>query len=207
MYTCILFVYLKFHVEYFNSLVKSDILTEKKEVFPMKKFIVGLIVGLILATSSSVFAANPIKLIVNGNEIHPDVPPQIVDGRTLVPARALAEALGANVEWDGANNAVVVKSSTTPTLKNDIIKENIEGGANMDGWLRTRELVEKYKITAGEGSKEFFINGNKKVAFFPISKINGSYQVNTNIGKINILVKNNLYYFNEQELKDLGVID
>ena len=74
----------------------------------MRKFISGLIVGLILATTTLVFAANPIKLIVNGNEIHPDVPPQIIDGRTLVPARALAEALGAQVDWDGANNAVVV---------------------------------------------------------------------------------------------------
>lgn len=37
-----------------------------------------------------------------------DVPAQIVDGRTLVPARAVAEAFGCSVDWDGANSAVII---------------------------------------------------------------------------------------------------
>ncbi len=86
----------------------------------MKKFFIGLIIGLILATTTFAFAESPIiKLIVNGKEIQCDVPPQIVDGRTMVPARFLAEALGAKVEWDAANNAVIVTggvyAGATPT--------------------------------------------------------------------------------------------
>lgn len=37
-----------------------------------------------------------------------DVPPQIVDERTLVPIRAVAEALGAQVEWDGTKQQVLI---------------------------------------------------------------------------------------------------
>ncbi|MBE7034107.1 MAG: copper amine oxidase N-terminal domain-containing protein [Ruminococcaceae bacterium] len=37
-----------------------------------------------------------------------DVPAQIINGRTLVPARAISEALGNIVDWDGANRTVVI---------------------------------------------------------------------------------------------------
>ena len=39
-----------------------------------------------------------------------DQPPVIVEGRTLVPARAISEALDANVGWDGANSTVNIES-------------------------------------------------------------------------------------------------
>ncbi|MQL52519.1 hypothetical protein GFC01_09645 [Desulfofundulus thermobenzoicus] len=60
-----------------------------------------------LATLS--FAASPIKLIVNGQEIKPDVPPQIINDRTMVPVRWVAEALGADVQW--SNNRVIKLTS------------------------------------------------------------------------------------------------
>lgn len=72
--------------------------------------VIGLIVGFILTTTTFVLAEQPIKLIVNGKEIQSDVPPQVINGRTMVPARFLAEALGAKAEWDAANNAVIVTS-------------------------------------------------------------------------------------------------
>ena len=39
-----------------------------------------------------------------------DQPPVIVEGRTLVPARAVSEALDATVGWDGANSTVNIDS-------------------------------------------------------------------------------------------------
>ncbi len=86
----------------------------------MKKFylgiVTGLVAGLLLATATFALAADQIKLIVNGKEIQCDVPPQNIDGRMLVPARFLAEALGAAVEWDATNNAVVVTSKQDQAL-------------------------------------------------------------------------------------------
>lgn len=45
---------------------------------------------------------------VNGTEIELDVPPQLVDDRTLVPVRAVAESLNAQVEWDDATQTVII---------------------------------------------------------------------------------------------------
>lgn len=74
----------------------------------MKKFITGLITGTILATTAFAFAADPLKLKVNGKYIiFPEAPPTVINGRTMVPARPLAEALGAKVEWDAANRTVI----------------------------------------------------------------------------------------------------
>lgn len=82
--------------------------------------VVGLLVGLLVGGASFAIAGNAIKLIVNGTEVKSDVPPQVINGRTLVPARALAEALGASVSWDGANNAVVIKSGTSNLLQGTV---------------------------------------------------------------------------------------
>jgi hypothetical protein len=35
----------------------------------------------------------------DGRRVHLDVPAQVVEGRTLVPLRFIAEAFGANVDW------------------------------------------------------------------------------------------------------------
>lgn len=50
------------------------------------------------------------KMYVGTEEITLDVPPQIIDERTLVPARAVAESFGAEVEWDGDNKIVTITS-------------------------------------------------------------------------------------------------
>ena len=72
-----------------------------------KYLLIGLVTGLIMATATFALAGNPIKLIINGQEIQCDVSPQNINGRVLVPARFVAESLGASVAWDGVNNAVV----------------------------------------------------------------------------------------------------
>ena len=45
----------------------------------------------------------------NGQELALDVPPKIIDGRTMVPLRFLGEALGAEVEWIGSQRKIVVR--------------------------------------------------------------------------------------------------
>ncbi len=47
--------------------------------------------------------------IVNGQEIELDVTPQIVNGRTLVPARFVAETLDMDVQWVPKINMVIIK--------------------------------------------------------------------------------------------------
>ena len=43
-----------------------------------------------------------ITVAINGQLLETEVPPIIVEGRTMVPMRAIFEALGADVDWIGA---------------------------------------------------------------------------------------------------------
>ena len=66
----------------------------------------------VCATMSTAAAENPIRLIVNGKTIQTDVPPQMMEGRVMIPIRGVAEALGAEVKWDEENRAVMVDTKT-----------------------------------------------------------------------------------------------
>lgn len=45
-----------------------------------------------------------ISVYVNGNKVKFDVQPVLINNRTMVPLRAIFEALGANVTWDNATS-------------------------------------------------------------------------------------------------------
>lgn len=42
------------------------------------------------------------------NKITLDVPPQVINGKTLVPVRAISESLGAKVEWDDETQTIII---------------------------------------------------------------------------------------------------
>lgn len=53
---------------------------------------------------------NNIKIMVDGQIIETDVEPCIVDGRTMVPVRFIAEAFGATVKYNETTDTVEVES-------------------------------------------------------------------------------------------------
>jgi len=62
--------------------------------------------------------APPIRVTLNGENISFDQPPIMESGRTLVPLRAIFEALGAEVDWNGDTQTVTaVKDGVTVTLR------------------------------------------------------------------------------------------
>jgi len=75
--------------------------------------------------------ASDISVHINGAPITFDVPPQMIGGRTMVPMRAIFEALGAEVEWDagtqtatGTKGDTVVRltiGSTSPTVNGRVV--------------------------------------------------------------------------------------
>lgn len=65
---------------------------------------------------------------VNGKLLSLDVPPTIVEGRMLVPLRAIFEALGGSVAWDGATRTVTgTKGDTTVILQLDNNNAKVNG--------------------------------------------------------------------------------
>ena len=72
-----------------------------------KKLLVGLMTAAMLsAMPMATFAANDITVYVDDQKILFDQPPVVQSGRTLVPMRAIFEALGAEIEWIGAEKRV-----------------------------------------------------------------------------------------------------
>ncbi len=92
----------------------------------MKKLTRTLLAALLVACTVftlSAFAEDEGRVItvtLDGNPITFDVPPQLIDGRTMVPLRMIFEALGAEVTWDDATQtASGVKGDTTVKITID----------------------------------------------------------------------------------------
>jgi len=68
----------------------------------MKKMASLFLTALLLLSSAMVVtnAQNEIRVVLNGKAVEFEQPPMIISDRTMVPVRAIYEALGAEVEWD-----------------------------------------------------------------------------------------------------------
>lgn len=62
-------------------------------------------------TTTQANNSNEIKVIVNGNYITFDQKPVIENDHTLVPMRAIFEALGADVQWNNDTRSVIAEST------------------------------------------------------------------------------------------------
>ena len=71
---------------------------------------IAMLLGMGSVLYSGAFAAEPIKVVINGkNVIFPDIQPFTDEnGRTLVPVRFVSESLGCNVMWDPDTRTVSI---------------------------------------------------------------------------------------------------
>jgi hypothetical protein len=126
-----------------------------------------LVVGavmLVAILATAAFAANPVKLIVNCREIKPDVAPQIINGRTMVPVSWVAEALGAKVKWEAETRSVVIYTyisasdslSRQITLLQDALAPTAPGEA-VEKWakgIKERNGALQYAVLSPELKKQ-----------------------------------------------------
>ena len=88
-------------------------------------------------------------MTVNGTSKELDVPPMMIEDRTLVPTRAIAEALGSTVSWDDATETVYIVDET--------------GGANPDAfdkYVADWKLMYEEFINKQEGKFELIYLNN-----------------------------------------------
>ncbi len=90
------------------------------------RFAIAILTFILVITSFSVFsqtdtyaASKGITLKVNGEVLNMDVPAQIIDSRTMIPARALFEKIGGEVSWNTDDSVVTIN------YNNQIIKLTI----------------------------------------------------------------------------------
>ncbi|MFZ5814447.1 MAG: copper amine oxidase N-terminal domain-containing protein [Bacillota bacterium] len=88
--------------------------------------LIGLaLVGLLLLSGVAGAAGDykgfaVVHVLVNGRPVQSDVPGIMVDGRTMLPVRAVAEAVGAQVEWDAATFTVKLTTGSGAAPAGDL---------------------------------------------------------------------------------------
>lgn len=108
----------------------------------MKGFIAGITLATVLM-STTVFAQtykknliavyNDIKIVIDGNKLIPNdgngnrVDPFIVEGTTYLPVRAVAEALGKSVRWNGSAKEVIIEDEESISYRVKDYIENQQG--------------------------------------------------------------------------------
>ncbi len=110
--------------------------------------------------------------LVNGKTVELDVPPKVINGRTLVPIRFVSENFGAKVEWDSTNK--IVKITFNPNDISNVPEDKIRNGKDQYTWDNgTSYNGEWYNNKVnGEGTL-IYANGDKYIGNFVSSKKSG----------------------------------
>lgn len=98
----------------------------------MKKKLIATLLSLSTICSCAgviAHAENSISVTLNGSGIEFDVPPQMINERTMVPLRKIFEAMGATVDWNGDTQTVTATKGDTvviATINSNILSVNGE---------------------------------------------------------------------------------
>ena len=137
----------------------------------MKKlFSILLCIGMLLPTAVA-FAAQPITVELDGMPILFDQEPQIVNDRTMVPVRAIFEAMGASVLWDNDTKTVTsTLDGTTVTLTVDHPVMTVNGTNKMldaaPVILGDRTLVPARAVSESFGCSVKWIGEKRRVRIY-----------------------------------------
>lgn len=87
---------------------------------PTMKILTFCIIMIAFVFSSCILclADTEVSLVINGERADCDVPPEIVNGRTMVPVRVLFEYYNADVSWNEVLRQAVIKSGSTIMIFN-----------------------------------------------------------------------------------------
>jgi len=143
-----------------------------------------------------VFAAqSEVSVIVDGNEVEFDQPPVIMEGRTLVPVRAIAQAMGFSVNWDeptkqiklvnssgkivvmaiGNPNISIIDSENEKTISVDVAPQII-GGRTLIPLRALGDSVDAEVEWIGQTQTVIITSENPLVeGYYSIKLLNGGY--------------------------------
>ncbi|MBR5538808.1 MAG: family 43 glycosylhydrolase, partial [Clostridia bacterium] len=140
----------------------------------MKRILVLLMFVTVFAVAS--FAAeNPITVYLDNEAVVFDVEPQIINGRTMVPVRAIFEKLGATVTWDDTTKtATAVKGETTVSIALNAPEMTVSGNkVALDSpavIINSRTLVPLRAVSAAFGCEVGWLSTERRVSLISNSE-------------------------------------
>ena len=117
---------------------------------------------------------------VDSKYIEFDVEPQIIDGRTMVPIRAIAEELGYNVSWVGFSNLVGISK----VVKEDDVNDYL------DKYTQFKDFVYLIRQLESNNNNTAFDMVNKKHYSEVISDPNAGVLYSNNIYTVDNMLYN-----------------
>ncbi|WP_051331189.1 N-acetylmuramoyl-L-alanine amidase family protein [Aneurinibacillus terranovensis] len=148
-----------------------------------------LLILLWIGVPAAVHASSPLTVVVNGNVMKSDVPPQVINDRTVVPIYFVGDAYGVKVSWDkttgtaivddGKGNIIKLKNNQNNAYVNDkaVWLDQAPVIINDRMFLPFRNIGEFLGATVGwEGSSNtVIVNKPKKIT------VNGSDVIGVNV--------------------------
>lgn len=127
-------------------------------------------------------AANGVTIKVDGKTLSTDVEPEIESGRTLVPIRFIAEALGAKVTWDNSNKQVNILSSDkdiTLKIESNTAKVNNKSVTlDVPAKIKSgRTLIPLRFVSENLGAEVNWVSSTKTVTVDYFSKMSGTIKI------------------------------
>ena len=153
------------------------------------------------------------EITKNDETITAQTAPQIINGSTMIPVRAVSELLGLNVDWDSENKEITI---TTPNEeKDDSWKDNTgvinltdmtaDGeGINIEGNVITISKGGDYTVSGKNDNASIVVNAyddNKKSKVK--LRLNGAELTNTSGSAINVQAADKLYITLEDGTKNV----
>jgi hypothetical protein len=114
------------------------------------------------------------QMMVNNNAIELEVAPQIIEGRTLVPLRAIAEAVGAHIHWDADTRTVEINTSLQPAAEENFVYDLFTEARwflmGLDTWellamVNAAELETRIQVYGAGASQSLVANFSEQDAF------------------------------------------
>ena len=136
----------------------------------MKKILSFALCVLMLFACVNV-SAQSISVELDANKLEFDAPPVNIDGRVLVPVRAILEAMGATVSWNGDTKTVISKLNNTTvvmTIESNVMtvngeKKTIDVPAKI---IDDRTFVPARAVTEAFGAEVLWDSHNTTVKIF-----------------------------------------
>lgn len=151
-------------------------------------------------TKKVVLTVGSTTATVNDKRVTLDAPPQVINGRTLVPIRFISESLGAKVHWDGAKR--IVKITTVEFLERYyFVSSNYWGNHDIQKTLTQRQY--DYEYNFHQRVEELVYD---EVIHFLLDDVRLFYSEHTNIVYIDNKAYDAIMYVNgiAQDGKALG---
>lgn len=176
----------------------------------MKKFIAGLVIGLLIATAGVGFAAGEIiqatfakfNFVVNGEAKTLETDPLVYQGTTYLPVRVVSNLLGYDVTYKADSRTIELVSVRNETENNEKGDESVETAIdiNLNEWIPLRTFAQQYTAAYGEYIMPLQDQLPSSDAEY------GEYEILTAKGMIKAIYFQYNNYLKIEDLKTKGII-